>query len=58
MLRIQANLPDTMPGQNVTILLFGDVSIYNADSEDDETYGPMQAFYFRAGVGDAPCPIG
>src|SRR5258708_9304731 len=26
-LRIQANLPDTAPGQNVTLLMFGDVGI-------------------------------
>lgn len=27
MMRLQANLPDTMPGQNVTFLLFGDVEL-------------------------------
>lgn len=27
LLKIQANLPDTLPGQNVTLLLFGDVQI-------------------------------
>lgn len=26
---LQANLPDTLPGQNVTVLMFGDVSIEN-----------------------------
>lgn len=29
MMRLQANLPDTMPGQNVTFLLFGNVEIQN-----------------------------
>lgn len=29
-LKLQANLPDTLPGQNVTFLLFGDVEIENA----------------------------
>lgn len=29
-MRVQANLPDTLPGQNVTFLLFGDVAIENA----------------------------
>jgi uncharacterized protein YraI len=29
-LRVQANLPDTLPGQNVTMLLFGDVQVENA----------------------------
>jgi hypothetical protein len=30
LMRLQANLPDTVPGQNVTFLLFGDVEITNA----------------------------
>jgi hypothetical protein len=30
LMRLQANLPDTLPGQNVTFLLFGDVEIQNA----------------------------
>ncbi len=30
LMKIQANLPDTLPGQNVTFLLFGDVEIDNA----------------------------
>jgi hypothetical protein len=30
LMRLQANLPDTLPGQNVTFLLFGDVEIENA----------------------------
>ncbi len=30
LMKIQANLPDTLPGQNVTFLLFGDVKIQNA----------------------------
>ncbi len=33
LMRIQANLPDTLPGQNVTFLLFGDTSIdYNQNA--------------------------
>lgn len=32
LMRIQANIPDTLPGQNVTFLLFGDVSLSNAGS--------------------------
>lgn len=46
--RVQANLPDTLPGQNVTILLFGDVELTNAGRS-------MEAFYFRSGIGDAAC---
>jgi hypothetical protein len=33
LMRLQANLPDTLPGQNVTFLLFGDVQI------EDESAG-------------------
>ncbi len=29
LMRLQANLPDTLPGQNVTFLLFGDVQLDN-----------------------------
>jgi hypothetical protein len=50
LMQLQANLPDTLPGQNVTILLFGNVEIENATSDDGEL-----AFYFQSGIGDAPC---
>ncbi|MEZ4671811.1 MAG: SH3 domain-containing protein [Anaerolineae bacterium] len=30
LMKIQANIPDTLPGQNVTLLLFGDVQMENA----------------------------
>lgn len=30
LLKLQANLPDTLPGQNVTFLMFGDVELTNA----------------------------
>jgi hypothetical protein len=33
LLRLQANLPDTLPGQNVIMLLFGEVVIDNAGGE-------------------------
>jgi hypothetical protein len=33
LMQLQANLPDTLPGQNVTFLMFGDVSIENAVEE-------------------------
>ncbi len=29
LMKLQANLPDTLPGQNVTVVLFGDVAIQN-----------------------------
>jgi hypothetical protein len=54
-LRLQANLPDTLPGQNVTFLLFGDVEISNAVDPTDTSQRPMQAFVLRTGVSDAGC---
>ena len=32
LMRLQANLPDTLPGQNVTLLLFGDVELRSAST--------------------------
>ena len=55
MMKVQANIPDTLPGQNVTFLLFGDVEIDNATLDADSEFTPMQAFYFHSGVGDAGC---
>lgn len=34
LLRIQANIPGTLPGQNVTFLIFGDVEIANLSDTD------------------------
>jgi len=58
LMSLQANLPDTLPGQNVTFLLFGDVEITNAVAAEDAATSdlqPMQAFYLRTGIGDAAC---
>ena len=56
LLKLQANIPDTLPGQNVTFLLFGDVEITNAvNAEATPDKKPMQAFYLRTGAGDAQC---
>jgi hypothetical protein len=48
LLKLQANLPDTLPGQNVTFLVFGNTSVEN-------TSGDMQAFYFTTGLGNLSC---
>jgi hypothetical protein len=55
LLKLQASLPDTLPGQNVTVLLFGDVEITNAVGNAASNYTPMQAFYFRSGMRDSQC---
>jgi hypothetical protein len=51
LMRVQANLPDTLPGQNVTFLLFGDVELENVT----EKTGIPSSFYFRTGIGDSTC---
>jgi hypothetical protein len=56
LMRLQANLPGSLPGQNVTFLLFGDVELTNAVSgENGDAFTPMQAFQLRTGVGDSQC---
>lgn len=49
---LQADIPNTLPGQNVTFILFGDVFIENASTDEQS---PMQAFYLRTGVGTVAC---
>ncbi len=46
LLNLQANLPDTTPGQNVLIIVFGNVEV-------GELTG--SAFRFQSGVGNAQC---
>lgn len=53
-LKLQANLPGSLPGQNVTFVLFGDVEITNAADGQTST-APMQAFTLRSGIGDSQC---
>jgi len=53
MLNIQANLPDTLPGQGVKFILYGDTALENADQGD--SYGPMQAFYLTTQPGALAC---
>lgn len=50
LLQIQANLPDTLPGQNVKFILYGDVKLENAATDPNLPFGPMQAFYFVSGL--------
>lgn len=58
LMQLQANLPDTLPGQNVTVLLFGGMEVTNRTTPESDLaglYGPMKAFYFRPGIGAASC---
>jgi hypothetical protein len=52
LLRLQANLDDTNPGQNVTFLMFGDVELENRTSDNTTN---INSFYFSSGIGDAAC---
>lgn len=56
-LALQANIPDTLPGQNVTFLLYGDTQITaDPDAQIAASYeAPFQAFRFTSGVGDPQC---
>jgi len=51
-MKVQADIPDTMPGQNITFVLFGDVTIQNLAKEGQK---PMQAFYLTTGIGNSNC---
>gem|GEM_PF-3945836 len=46
LMRLQANIPDTLPGQNVTFLLFGEGELSN---------GGANGLYFRGGIGEPVC---
>lgn len=51
MMKLQANISGTTPGQAVTFLMFGDVELENRDANNSD----LQSFYFRTGIGDAQC---
>ncbi len=58
LMRLQANLPDTLPGQAVTFLLMGDATLENAASPTSGSpgeFGPMQAVYFATGLEGPAC---
>lgn len=48
LIKAQANLPDTLPGQNVLIMLIGDTEVSNMTPD-------LQAVTFRTGVGRTEC---
>lgn len=53
-MNIQANVPDTLPGQGVIFLLLGDAEVVDgAVGRADRD--AMQAFYFSGGIGSALC---
>lgn len=54
LMKLQANLPDTVPGQNVTMLLFGDVEIQNEVDSNAQPITLMATATTNANVRSAP----
>ncbi len=50
LLRVQADLPDTLPGQAITFIAYGSATI-----EDAGGPMPMQTVYINTGLGDPTC---
>lgn len=53
LMRIQAQVPGSLPGANIVFVLMGDVQITNDGSDDD--FSTMQSFYFTTGIGQPRC---
>ncbi len=54
-LNIQANVPNTLPGQAVLFLLVGDARLTNEVELGSEEQTPFQSFYFLPGVSEIQC---
>lgn len=55
LLSLQANIPDTLPGQAVTFVVYGDAAITPVEADDDAYAAPMQAFRLSTGIGQPAC---
>ena len=51
-LNLQANVPNSLPGQGVIFVLAGNTRFTN---EQDEGFTPFQSFYFLPGIGQPAC---
>ncbi|MEZ4671073.1 MAG: LysM domain-containing protein [Anaerolineae bacterium] len=54
-LNIQANVPNTLPGQAVLFMLVGDARLTNEVSPDSTDQTPFQSFYFLPSAGGLNC---
>ncbi len=52
LMRVQADIPDALPGENLTLLLFGEVEVENAAEAEAN---PLQAFFFETGLRGTVC---
>jgi len=55
LLNVLANVPNTVPGQAVLLLLVGDAQLTNESGVDSTDQSAFQSFFFRPGIGDSPC---
>lgn len=55
LLNVQANVPNSVPGQAVLFMLVGDAKLTNEGALGSEEESAFQSFYFLPGVGSAPC---
>lgn len=55
LLNIQANVPNTLPGQAVIFMLTGDAKLTNEVPADSQEQTAFQSFYFLPGPGKRDC---
>ncbi|MDX2136861.1 MAG: hypothetical protein SF123_02110 [Chloroflexota bacterium] len=55
LLHVQPNLPDVLPGQHVTFLLFGSAELQRSDSDDNTPQEPMRVFRLETGIVQTRC---
>jgi len=55
LLNVQANVPNTLPGQAVIFMLMGDAKLTNEVPADSQQQGAFQSFYFLPGPGKKDC---
>jgi hypothetical protein len=54
-LNVQADVPNTLPGQAVIFMIMGDARLTNAGPPIGSAASPFQSFYFVPGIGTSDC---
>lgn len=57
MMKLQLNLADTTPDQNVTVILLGDVTLSSSMSADTGAQNPLQVFQLTRGSSPSACDL-
>jgi hypothetical protein len=55
LIQVQPELPDVLPGQHVTFLLFGSAELQRSDSNDNTPEEPMRVFRLETGIVQTRC---